>query len=277
MCLAQLLLIRALTAAFWQQPYRRPLVRWGTALHDRFMLHHYVREDLAEVCDYLREAGFDYKPEWLEPFFEFRFPVLGRIDRGETELELRAGIEPWHVLGEELGSSGTARYVDSSVERVQVRVSGFHPDRFAILCNRTEVPLSPTGREGEFVAGIRYKAWNPPSALHPTIKPDVPLVFDIYDRWNERSVGGCTYHVAHPGGRSYDTFPVNTLEAEGRRVNRFQDTGHSLPEVTEVLQAGGGAQVQRSVVESTNSPKKLEVRKPPARKEFARTLDLRWV
>jgi uncharacterized protein (DUF2126 family) len=277
MCLAQLLLIRALTAAFWRQPYRRPLVRWGTALHDRFMLHHYVREDLSEVCDYLREGGFDYKPEWLEPFFEFRFPVLGRITRGATQLELRAGIEPWHVLGEELGSSGTARYVDSSVERLQLRVANFDADRYAVLCNRTEVPLSATGREGEYVAGIRYKAWNPPSALHPTVKPDVPLVFDIYDRWNERSVGGCTYHVAHPGGRSYDTFPVNTLEAEGRRVNRFQDAGHTLPEVAYAVQGGGGARVQRSVVTSGGKPKKLEVRKAPARAEFGRTLDLRWV
>ena len=207
MCLAQLLLIRALTAAFWAKPYRRPLVRWGTALHDKFLLHHYVREDLKEVCDYLREAGFDFKLEWLEPFFEFRFPVLGSIKQGQTMLEIRSAIEPWHVLGEELGSAGTARYVDSSVERLQVRVTDFNLDRYAILCNQVEVPLSNTDREGEYVAGVRYKAWNPPSALHPTIKPDVPLVFDIYDRWNERSIGGCTYHITHPGGAQLRYLP----------------------------------------------------------------------
>ena len=278
MCLAQLLLIRALTAAFWAKPYRRPLIRWGTALHDKFLLHHYVREDLREVCDYLKEAGFDFKPEWLEPFFEFRFPALGRIRQGEMELELRAAIEPWHVLGEELGSSGTARYVDSSVERLQVRLTNLNPDRYSILCNRTELPLSPTGTEGEYVAGVRYKAWNPPSALHPTIKPDVPLVFDIYDKWNERSIGGCTYHVTHPGGRSYDTFPVNSLEAESRRVNRFWENNHSVKEVELVVsQANRTAPTERYVENRYTPPPALEIRKVAPKKEFGRTLDLRWV
>ncbi|CAH0999339.1 hypothetical protein LEM8419_00637 [Neolewinella maritima] len=277
MCLAQLLLIRALTAAFWAKPYRRPLVRWGTALHDKFMLHHYVREDLKEVCDYLREAGFDFKLEWLEPFFEFRFPVLGSIRQGQTSLELRSAIEPWHVLGEELGSAGTARYVDSSVERLQVRVTDFNVDRYAILCNRVEVPLSATDREGEYVAGVRYKAWNPPSALHPTIKPDVPLVFDLYDRWNERSIGGCTYHITHPGGRSYDTFPVNSLEAESRRVNRFYDHNHSQKDVEQVVQVAAGTPVQRFAEGLARTLPAIDVKKVTLRGEFGRTLDLRLV
>ena len=278
MCLVQLLLIRALTAAFWKQPYRRPLVRWGTALHDKFLLHHFVREDLREVCDYLTEAGFDFALEWLEPFFEFRFPVLGQIRQGEMDLELRSAIEPWHVLGEELGSMGTARYVDSSVERLQVRVTNFNADRYAVLCNRTEVPLSATGFEGEYVAGVRYKAWNPPSALHPTVKPDVPLVFDLYDRWNERSIGGCTYHVAHPGGRNYDTFPVNTLEAESRRVNRFWEHNHT-PRQSELVveQSDTAAPPARYVNRQYSPPARIEVKKVPPKMEFGRTLDLRWV
>ncbi len=277
MCLAQLLLIRALTAAFWAKPYRRPLIRWGTALHDKFLLHHYVREDMREVCDYLREAGFNFKLEWLEPFFEFRFPALGKIRQGEMELELRAAIEPWHVLGEELGSSGTARYVDSSVERLQVRLTNLNADRYRILCNRTELPLSPTGREGEYVAGVRYKAWNPPSALHPTIKPDVPLVFDIYDTYNERSIGGCTYHVTHPGGRSYDTFPVNSLEAESRRVNRFWENNHNVKQVEEVVEQSGIAPTERYVESGYTPPPSIEIKKVAPKKEFGRTLDLRWV
>ncbi len=277
MCLAQLLLIRALTAAFWAEPYRRPLIRWGTALHDKFLLHHYVREDMREVCEYLREAGFNFKLEWLEPFFEFRFPALGRIRQGEMQLELRAAIEPWHVLGEELGSSGTARYVDSSVERLQVRLTNLNPDRYTILCNRTELPLSPTGTEGEYVAGVRYKAWNPPSALHPTIKPDVPLVFDIYDKYNERPVGGCTYHVTHPGGRSYDAFPVNSLEAESRRVNRFWENNHSVKQVEQIVGQAGVAPTTRYVEEGYTPPPAIEIRKVAPKKEFGRTLDLRWV
>lgn len=275
MCLTQLLLIRALTAAFWAKPYRRPLVRWGTDLHDKFLLEHYVREDLAEVCLYLKEAGFDFKPAWLEPFLEFRFPVLGDVRIGTTMLEVRTAIEPWHVLGEELGSSGTARYVDSSVERIQVRLTDLNPDRYALLCNQTEVPLQFTGTTGEYVAGIRYKAWNPPSALHPTIQPDVPLVFDLYDRWNERSVGGCTYHVSHPGGRSYDTFPVNSLEAESRRVNRFWAYNHSVQKTEQLVDQAITPAAGRYLTDAYTPPPTIKVKKVMAGKEFSRTLDLR--
>ncbi|MEM9260136.1 MAG: transglutaminase family protein, partial [Bacteroidota bacterium] len=277
LCLTQLLLIRALTAAFWAKPYRRPLVRWGTDLHDRFLLHHYVKEDLDEVLLYLREAGFDFKPEWLAPFLEFRFPVLGNLRLQGMTLEVRTAIEPWHVLGEELGSAGTARYVDSSVERIQLKLSGFNPDRYHLLCNQTMVPLDPTGVVGEFVAGIRYKAWNPPSALHPTIGPDVPLTFDIYDTWNERSIGGCTYHVAHPGGRNYDTFPINSLEAESRRVNRFWEYNHSARKTEQIVAQEGGATVtSRYLNTGYTPPPAIEVKQVPQTKEFGKTLDLRW-
>ncbi|MEM9526390.1 MAG: transglutaminase family protein [Bacteroidota bacterium] len=277
LCLTQLLLIRALTAAFWAKPYRRPLVRWGTDLHDRFLLHHYVKEDLDEVLLYLREAGFDFKPEWLAPFLEFRFPVLGNLRLQGMTLEVRTAIEPWHVLGEELGSAGTARYVDSSVERIQLKLSGFNPDRYHLLCNQTMVPLDPTGVVGEFVAGVRYKAWNPPSALHPTIGPDVPLTFDIYDTWNERSIGGCTYHVAHPGGRNYDTFPINSLEAESRRVNRFWEYNHSARKTEQIVAQEGSATVtSRYLNTGYTPPPAIEVKQVPRAKEFGKTLDLRW-
>lgn len=277
LCLAQLLLIRALTAAFWAKPYRRPLIRWGTDLHDRFLLHHYVEEDLNEVLLYLHEAGFDYKPEWLAPFLEFRFPVLGNLRLQGMALEVRTAIEPWHVLGEELGSAGTARYVDSSVERIQLKLTGFNPERYHLLCNQTMVPLDPTGVVGEYVAGVRYKAWNPPSALHPTIVPDVPLTFDIYDTWNERSIGGCTYHVAHPGGRNYDTFPINSLEAESRRVNRFWEYNHSARKTEQIVAQEGGATVtSRYLNTGYTPPPAIEVKQVPRTKEFGKTLDLRW-
>ncbi|MEL6846552.1 MAG: transglutaminase family protein, partial [Bacteroidota bacterium] len=168
-----------------------------------------------------------FEMDWLAPFCEFRFPILGQLQLEDVHLEIRAGIEAWNVLGEEMSQSGTARFVDSSVERIQIKVSGIKTERYQLLCNQTVVPLSFTGTNGQYVAGIRYKAWNPPSALHPTVGVDVPLVFDLYDSWNERSIGGCTYHVAHPGGRNYDTFPVNSYEAEARRANRFQEFNHS--------------------------------------------------
>ncbi|MFI3157896.1 MAG: transglutaminase family protein [Methylococcaceae bacterium] len=227
MSLVQTLLLRALIAWFWREPYKHDLIRWGTELHDRFMLPHYVREDMKQIAKDLQRAGYAFELEWLEPFFEFRFPRYGNTFIDGIDLEMRFAIEPWHVLGEEVSSTGTARYVDSSVERVQVKVTGFTEGRYVLTCNGRRLPLRNTGRKGEYVAGVRYRAWQPPSALHPTISPHVPLVIDVIDTWNGHSVGGCTYHVAHPGGRSYDAFPVNSYEAEARRVTRFWDFGHT--------------------------------------------------
>lgn len=227
MSLVQTLLLRALIAWFWREPYKHDLVRWGTELHDRFMLPHYVREDMKQVTKDLQRAGYGFELEWLEPFFEFRFPRYGNTLVDGIDMELRFAIEPWHVLGEEVSSTGTARYVDSSVERLQVSVSGFTEGRYVITCNGRRLPMRSTGRKGEFVAGVRYRAWQPPSALHPTIAPHTPLVFDVIDTWNGCSVGGCTYYVAHPGGRSYDDFPVNDYAAETRRMTRFWDYGHT--------------------------------------------------
>lgn len=227
MSLMQMLLIRALVAYFWQKPYKRRLVRWGTELHDRFMLPYYVYQDIREVVTDLRDHGYPFQLEWLAPFFEFRFPSIGRIQVDTLELELRTAIEPWHVLGEETTAIGTARFVDSSVERMQVLIRGMTSERYAVVCNGRRLPLRSTGVKGEFVAGVRYRAWQPPSALHPTIPSDSPLIFDVVDLWNGRAIGGCTYHVSHAGGRSFEDFPVNAAAAETRRGARFWNFGHT--------------------------------------------------
>jgi uncharacterized protein (DUF2126 family) len=227
MSLAQQLLLRALIVMFWEKPYRGKLVRWGTALHDRFMLPHYLWADFSDVVRDLRGAGLPIELDWFRPHYEFRFPRFGGIEAAGAELELRQALEPWHVLGEESVIGGTTRYVDSSVERVQVKARGLTGDRFAVVCNGRAVPLAASGTEGEAVAGIRYRAWGPPSALHPTIPPHVPLVIDLFDTWSGRALTGCRYHVSHPGGRSFEVFPVNAYEAEGRRLARFEAHGHT--------------------------------------------------
>jgi uncharacterized protein (DUF2126 family)/transglutaminase-like putative cysteine protease len=250
MSLVQALLLRCLIARFWRTPERRPLVYWDTALHDRFMLPHFIESDLREVISELRLSGYDFDENWLEPFMEFRFPRHGTIAVDGIELSLRQAIEPWHVLGEEVSGGGTARYVDSSVERLEIRVDGLLSHRHDVLCNGRMIPLHPTGTPGQFVAGVRFKAWSPPSSLHPTIGVQAPLVFDVYDKLEGISLGGCTYHVCHPGGRNYDTFPVNAQEAEARRRARFWEHGH--------------VQGKRMVADE------------PRNHRFPTTLDLRW-
>ena len=250
MSLTQQLLLRAMVARFWKQPYApERLQRWGTELHDRYLLPWFIGLDFDDVITEMNDAGYPLKREWFAPHFEFRFPFYGDFDSRGVHVELRQALEPWHVMGEEGAPGGTVRYVDSSVERVQVHVTGLIGERHVVACNGQAVPLQPTGTVGEYVAGVRYRAWAPASALHPTIPVHAPLVFDLVDTWMKRSLGGCQYHVSHPGGRSFDVFPVNAYEAEARRRARYFAMGHT--------------------------PGSVEVAPPRRDPEFPFTLDLR--
>jgi len=227
MSLTQQLLLRALVARFWEQPYEVPMVEWKTSIHDRWMMPHFVWQDFTEVVQELQEFGIEIEPEWFDAHFEFRYPQIGKFTQQGVDVELRRAVEPWYVLGEEQGVGATARYVDSSVERLQVRVTGMTDSRYVVACNGRQVPLHPTGVEGEYFASVRFRAWQPPSCLHPTIGVDGPLTFDLFDQWSGRSLGGCQYHVGHPGGLNPATFPINALEAESRRATRFFAFGHT--------------------------------------------------
>jgi uncharacterized protein (DUF2126 family)/transglutaminase-like putative cysteine protease len=250
MSLTQQLLLRAMVARFWRKPYAPDkLVRWGTELHDRFLMPYFVEQDFTDVIEEMRREGFGLQSDWFAPHFEFRFPKYGDFATRGMQLELRQALEPWHVMGEEGSPGGTVRYVDSSVERLQVKVSCLAPERYLVTCNGRAVPLQPTGQTGEFVGAVRYRAWQPPSALHPTIGVDAPLIFDLFDSWMSRSQGGCQYHVTHPGGLSHEKFPVNSFEAESRRLARFFRMGHT--------------------------PGTMTVPPPAADREFPFTLDLR--
>ncbi len=241
MSLVQMLLLRTLVAVFWEKPYTKPLVDWGHALHDRYMLPQFLWQDFKDVLGFIRENGYPMQDHWFDAFLEFRCPRIGLLNVEGCEVEIRHALEPWHVLGEEATGSGTSRYVDSSMERIQVKVKYGTPGRYMLTCNQKAIPMVPTEEEGCFVAGVRYRAWQPYSALHPTIGVHSPLVFDLFDTWNGRSVGGGTYHVIHPGGRNYDHFPVNALEAEARRFNRFEHVGHTHGQrIAPPIMEGGG-------------------------------------
>ncbi|WP_434045180.1 MULTISPECIES: DUF2126 domain-containing protein [Sorangium] len=232
MAVAQTLLIRTLLAAFAAEPYSGKLVRWGQTLHDRFLLPYYLWRDFEDVLDHLKQRGLALPADAYRPFIELRCPVVGTLHAGDVVLEVRNAIEPWNVLGEELTTTGTSRYVDSSMERIEVRVQGLTPERHRVLVNGHVLPLRPTGTAAEYVGGVRFRAWAPPHSLHAHLGIHHPIRLDILDTWGKRSIGACAYHVWHPEGRAFDAAPLTRFEAAARRAQRFTLEGQTPWPVT---------------------------------------------
>jgi uncharacterized protein (DUF2126 family) len=223
MGLVEMLLVRALVCKFWKQPFGASLIRWGTALHDQFMLPHFVHRDFLEVLSQLRESGYEFEEKWFSSHLEFRFPKIGSIAAEGVELELRQALEPWNVLAEETNSGRTGRSVDTSLERMQVKITGLAAEsRYVVTCNGRRIPFHPVGETGQAIAGIRYRARRLSAALHPTVPVHTPLVFELIDTWRERSAGRCTYYAGPPNGSVHRMRPANATEAMDRRLQRFQ-------------------------------------------------------
>jgi uncharacterized protein (DUF2126 family) len=250
MMAAQMYLVRALVTSFVNKPYVQDFVHWGTELHDRFLLPHYLWADFTDVLSHIEASGLRANPAWYRPFLDYRFPVAGTLEAANLSLEVRTALEPWSVLGEEPTGATVSRFVDSSLERVQVRVDGYTPGRHVVAVNGYELPLRPTGKVGEGVAGVRFRAWQPAHCFQPHIGIHHPLHFDLIDSWAHRSLGSCTYHVWHPEGRAYEAAPLTRFEAAARRHQRFTTDGH-MPYPARV----------RSVVPDPAHPFSLDLRR----------------
>ncbi len=230
--LLQMLLVRGLVALFWQRPYTAPLRRLGATLGDRFLLPHYLMGDWQEIMADLDRGGYPFEAEWFDPFWQWRFPIYGRVSLGNNplrQLELRAALEPWPVLGDR-SSAGTARPVDNSMERIQVRLIGAIGEppqadrlaqRYQVLCNGVPIPLRSTGRVGEYVAGVRYRARPADPSNSPVFSPQVPLTFEVLDTWQRLHLGGAQYHLSSPTGKTYEDLPTSPTEAQARVAERF--------------------------------------------------------
>jgi uncharacterized protein (DUF2126 family) len=253
MGLIEMLLIRALVCVFWKRPFEGELIRWGTTLHDRFMLPYFVMRDFSDVLIYLRSFGYNFEDKWFAAQQDFRFPKIGSMAAERVELDLRQALEPWNVLAEETASGGMARSVDSSFERIQVKLSGVTTEsRYTVSCNGRRVPLNRVGSDGESVAGIRFRARQLSALLHPTIPVHTPLTFDIIDCWNDRSIGRCLYHVGSPDGSGYPGRPRNATDAAKRRRQRFQ-----------VFEPTQGSTVFPTEEKNPIFPMTLDLRLPP--------------
>jgi uncharacterized protein (DUF2126 family) len=221
MAAAQMILLRNLIAAFAAEPYDHPLARHGQTLHDRFLLPYWMWRDFEDILAFLESSGLPLPADAYRPFVDLRCPLVGNLDAGDVRLEVRNAIEPWHVLGEELGTSGTSRYVDSSMERIEIIADGLLPERHRVLVNGRALPLVATGKAGQYVGGVRFRAWAPPHSMHAHLGIHHPLRVDVLDLWGKRSLGACGYHVWHPEGRGYDAPPLTRFEAVARRAQRF--------------------------------------------------------
>ena len=229
MAAAQCLLLRALIAFLAERPADPRLRDFGPELHDRYMLPGELWEDLAEVIRDLDRARLPVQADWFAPFLDRRFPTLGEVAMGDVRMAIRTAHEPWPVLAEEAVAGVVTRFIDAANQRVQVELTGLTPTHHILVCNGRRVPLQPTRTRGRFLAGVRYKAWNPPSSLHPTLWPVYSLVFDLLDARTGEVLGGCTWFPARPSLVGFSAAPAPVASGEPEREPHYRPQAAVLP------------------------------------------------
>ena len=266
MALVQALLVRASSRCSGTQPFAAPLVRWGTELHEDFLLPAGRDSDIAAGGRRPARPRHRLRGGVARPVHGVPLPAhrhARRIGRGH-ELELRQAIEPWHVLGEEATAGGTARYVDSSVERVQVPVAGLDPHRHLVTCNGVPVPLTPTGAAGRAlrrralprlaaaVGAAPHHRGARPAALRRR-RPRRGARWAVRPTTSSTPAAGPTTHP-----------PVNAAEAEARRASRFEARGHTAGRARRRRPARGRGRRRRLTRRAT--PHTLDLRRVPCRR-----------
>lgn len=204
---------RALAASLATRPFREPVRDWQGALHDRFLLPSFLERDLQEVLTYLEQDGFSFETSWFRTHLHFRFPFLAEESLGDGHWTLRRAVEPWPLLGEQpTPSGGLVRCVDSSTERLEIRLLGL-PEETEVRINGHLLPLETHPGGGRF-GGVRFRTAWLPTCLHPQVAPHTPLEISFLE---------------HPGKQlgvwHYLSLP---LEADGktRRVIPAKETRH---------------------------------------------------
>jgi uncharacterized protein (DUF2126 family) len=231
------LFVRAILARLAADPFNAPFVRWAGELHDRFFLPAFVWEDLAIICADLRNHGIAFDAEWLRAPWEFRFPKLGEFalpvsnlksEISNPTLVFRQALEAWPLLGESPNAGTVARTVDSSLDRIEARISeAKFLEGGLLLANGLPCAFRATAG-GAAACGIRYRAFYLSPSLQPHVPVHAPLLLEWVDRTTLTVVAAARWHVWNPANSAYAAAPADVTLAAARRAERWEYWPHTI-------------------------------------------------